>query len=267
MSDKPIVHFIHGNSFPAGTYRQMFSALEAHYDLRALDMHGHNPAYPVSHDWPHLVQELIDTLLKNYEAPVILLGHSLGGILALMAASRRPDLVRCVVMIDSPVVSGWRAVVLKTFKSLGLLERFSPSRLSDKRRNLWRDEQEAFEHFAAKDKFSIWPEAVLQDYINAGMVPHSEGIALKFQREIESIIYLTLPSNLGKIAKQGLKVPIGFVGGTESIECRQGGLGATKKLCGEYFVQLNAGHLLPMELPEQTAEAVRQMIERLLVLQ
>lgn len=266
MSDKPIVHFIHGNSFPAGSYRQMFLALEAHYELRSLEMHGHNPRYPVTHDWPFLVQELIDTLLENYQSPVILLGHSLGGILALMAANLRPDLVRCVVMIDSPVVSGWRALILKSFKALGLLEKFSPSRLSDKRRNLWRDEQDAFEHFAAKDKFAIWPKAVLQDYINAGMVPHPDGIALKFQREIESIIYLTLPSNLGTIAKEGLKVPIGFVGGTESIECRQGGLGATKKLCGEYFVQLKAGHLLPMEMPKETAEAVQEMLKRLLAL-
>jgi len=41
---KPIVHFCHGNSFPAGSYQQMFAALEPHYDIRYLDMHGHNPA-------------------------------------------------------------------------------------------------------------------------------------------------------------------------------------------------------------------------------
>lgn len=261
---KPKVHFCHGNSFPSGSYRQMFAALEAHYDIDALDMHGHNPRYPVTTNWPYLVQELIDTLQAKYTEPVILLGHSLGGILSLMAASQRPDLVRCVVMIDSPVVTGWRAWFLKTFRVLGLLEKYSPAQFSLKRRTIWKDKEEAFEHFSAKDKFAIWPPQVLRDYIDAGTVPHPEGVTLKFTREIESAIYVTLPSTLGKIARRGLSVPIGFVGGTESIECKQGGLGATRKMCGKNFVQLPAGHLLPMEMPEKTAEACHAMIQALL---
>lgn len=261
---KPIVHFCHGNSFPAGSYRQMFNALESHYQLSALEMHGHNPDYPVTQDWPLLVQELIDTLESRYQEPVILLGHSLGGILSLMATYQRPDLVRCVVMIDSPVVTGWRSVFLKVFSTLGLLEKYSPAQFSIKRRTLWRDRDEAFEHFATKDKFAIWPPEVLRDYIDAGMEEHPAGVSLKFNRDIESAIYVTLPRNLGKIARRGLKVPIGFVGGTESVECRQGGLDAVRKLCGEHFVQMKGGHLLPMEIPEKTAQACHQMIQNLL---
>ena len=261
---KPIVHFCHGNSFPAGSYRQMFNELAPHYDIQFLDMHGHNPVYPVTTNWPLLVQELIDTLEARYQEPVILLGHSLGGILSLMASSLRPDLVRCLVMIDSPIVTGWRALFLKTFRALGLLEKYSPAQFSLRRRMIWRDKQEAFEHFSSKEKFAIWPPEVLHDYIDAGMQPHQEGICLKFTREIESQIYVTLPGNLGAIAHRGLQIPIGFVGGTESIECRQGGLGATKKMCGDNFVQLPAGHLLPMEMPEKTAHACHLMIQKLL---
>lgn len=264
LMSKPIVHFCHGNSFPAGSYRQMFKELAPHYDIQALEMHGHNPAYPVTTDWPHLVQELIDELETRYQEPVILLGHSLGGILSLMATSLRPDLVRCVLMIDSPVVTGWRANFLKTFRALGLLEKYSPAQFSLKRRTLWRDKAEAYAHFSSKEKFAIWPPEVLQDYIDAGTQSHPDGVSLKFTREIESKIYVTLPGNLGAIARKGLKVPIGFVGGTESIECRQGGLATTRKLCGENFVQLPAGHLLPMEMPEKTAHACHVMIQKLL---
>ena len=264
MQAKPIVHFLHGNSFPAGTYSALFSHLKPHYDLRALDMHGHNPRYPVTDGWDFLVQEVIDTLVERYQEPVILLGHSLGGILALMAASQRPDLVRCVLMIDSPVVSGWRSLILRGLKLTGFLEKVSPSRFSEKRRTVWKDADEAFKHFAAKDKFALWPSEVLQDYITHGMQSHPQGISLKFSREIETAIYLSLPSDLGAIARQGLQVPIGFVGGTESEECRHGGLGATRQLCGKNFVQMQATHLLPMEIPEQTAAAVHNMLIQLL---
>lgn len=260
QTSKPILHFVHGNSFPAGTYRVFFQHLSAHYDVRAQDVHGHNPAYPVTDGWPYLVQELIDTLAQRYQQPVILVGHSLGGILSFMAASQRPDLVKCVVVLDSPLVSGWRALMLRVFKKAGLDKKFSPARFSEKRRMLWKDAEAAYQHFATKEMFAIWPPEVLRDYIHAGVMPHPDGVTLRFTREIESQIYLTLPHNLGSIARRGLRMPMGFVGGTESIECKQAGLALTKKMVGTHFVKIPGGHLIPMEVPAQTAAAVHDMI-------
>ncbi|CAN5798184.1 alpha/beta hydrolase [soil metagenome] len=260
QTSKPILHFVHANSFPAGTYRIFFHHLSAHYDVRALDIHAHNPAYPVTDGWPNLVQELIDTLTQRYQEPVILVGHSLGGILAFMVANLRPDLVRCVVVLDSPLVAGWRALMLRVSKVLGVDKKFSPARFSEKRRTLWKDAEAAYQHFASKEMFAIWPPEVLRDYIHCGVAPHPEGVTLRFTREIESQIYLTLPHHLGKIARRGLKVPVGFVGGTESVECRQAGLAATKKLVGSHFIKIPGGHLIPMEVPMQTAAAVHDMI-------
>lgn len=259
-TSKPILHFVHANSFPAGTYGVFFQHLKAHYDVRALDLHGHNPAYPVTDGWPHLAQELIDTLEQQYQQPVILVGHSLGGILAFMVAHLRPDLIRCVVVLDSPLVGGWRALILKIFKKLGLDKKFSPARFSEKRRKLWQSEAEAYAHFVSKEMFAIWPTQVLKDYLSCGLSPHTEGVTLRFTREIESQIYRTLPHHLGAIAKHGVKVPIGFVGGDDSVECRQAGLAATQKLVGKNFVKISAGHLLPMEVPGETANAVHAMI-------
>ncbi|GGC99469.1 alpha/beta fold hydrolase [Undibacterium terreum] len=263
-SAKPILHFVHANSFPAGTYRVFFDHLAPHYDVQALDMHAHNPQYPVTDGWGKLVQELIDTLAARYQQPVILVGHSLGGILSLIAAKARPDLVRCVVMLDSPVVSGWKALALRFFKILGVDKKFSPAQFSEKRRNMWKSAEAAYQHFAAKEMFAIWPTEVLWDYIHAGVVPHSDGVTLRFTREIETAIYMSLPDRLGYILRKPYPVPIGFVGGTESIECRQAGLEATKKLVGDKFVRIAGGHLIPMEVPAQTAAATHAMIQNLI---
>ena len=261
---KPIIHFVHGNSFPGGTYRQFLDHLRTDYEVFATDMVGHNPAYPVTDGWRHLVQELIDSLQQSYQQPVILVGHSLGGILSLMAARARPDLVRAVVVLDSPVVSGWRALLLRLFKVLGWDKKFSPARFSEKRRNLWKNEEEAYQHFAAKEIFAIWPPAVLRDYIKAGLKPHPEGVTLRFTREVETAIYQSLPHGLGRLNKRRPAVPLGFVGGTESIECRQAGSRATKKLMGDNYVLIPGGHLIPMEVPELSAQAVRAMLSRIL---
>ncbi|GAA4012259.1 alpha/beta hydrolase [Actimicrobium antarcticum] len=261
---KPILHFAHGNSFPADTYRAFFRGLAPHYDVHALSMHAHNPEYPVQDGWDALRRELQDELLKRYDRPVILVGHSLGGMLSLMAAKARPDLVRCVVLLDSPVVAGWRAMALRLGKLTGLDMKFSPAQFSERRRKLWPDNESAYAHYAAKSLFAIWPEEVLRDYVEHGLQPHAEGVTLRFRREIETAVYRGLPHDMGKLARGKFPVPIGFVGGLDSVECRQAGLDATRRLVGPYFSQIPGGHLFPMESPVAAANATHTMIQRLL---
>lgn len=261
---KPQIHFAHANSYPAGTYRKLFDLLGEHYHIGALDMHAHNPAYPVRTGWPHLVRELVDELEKNYTEPVILLGHSLGGMLSVMVAAKRPDLVRCLVMLDSPVVAGWRALVLRVMRKMPIADKFSPARFSARRRNVWPDADAAYQHFASKDLFAAWAPGVLRDYIDAGLKPHPDGVQLRFTRENETAVYRSLPHHVGKLVGGGLQVPAGFIGGTESEENRMAGLEATHRLVGKHIRMLPGGHLFPMESPELTAQTVHELITELL---
>ncbi|MFL6674209.1 MAG: alpha/beta fold hydrolase [Massilia sp.] len=260
---KPLLHFTHGNSYPAGTYRQLFDALGADFDVRALDMHGHDPAYPVGDGWQGLVEELI-AQLAGYGQPAILVGHSLGGMLSMMAAKQRPDLTRCVVMLDSPVVAGWRAVLWRLVKLRGLGSRVSPARFSERRRNVWPDAEAAYQHFIAKPIFAAWAPGVLSDYLEHGLKPHPDGVQLRFSRDVETAIYNTLPHHMGAIVRDPFPVPIGFIGGASSVELGQAGIKATRKLVGDNLVMVEGGHLFPMESPQLTAQKTREMIARLL---
>jgi len=257
---KPKIHFSHANSYPSGTYRQFFEFLSRDFEIQALDMHAHNPAYPVRDGWHTLVQELIDDLLKRYTQPVILVGHSLGGILSLMAAAARPDLVRCVVMLDSPVVAGWRAFAWRVFKRFSFADRFSPARFSVKRRNVWSSKDEAMRHFASKEIFAAWAPGVLDDYLNAGLIPHPEGVQLRFSRETETAVYRSLPHHIGNLVEGEFPVPVGYIAGHRSEENRQAGLDATRALVGRHFRTMFGGHLFPMESPQLTAQLVSDLI-------
>jgi pimeloyl-ACP methyl ester carboxylesterase len=261
---RPIIHFVHANSYPAATYRVFFEELKENYDVQALDMHAHNPEYPVTNGWAALTRELIDELTTRYDEPVILVGHSMGGMLSLMGAKARPDLVRCVVLLDSPVVTGWRAVLLRIAKRTGLDKKFSPARSSEKRRNLWPDAEAAYQHYAAKPIFAAWPPEVLRDYVEHGLVAHPQGVTLRYTREKETAVYRSLPHHIGKLTRRGFPVPVGFIGGVDSVECRQAGLAATRQLVGRHFAQVPGGHLFPMESPAVAANAVHRMIRSLL---
>ena len=59
--------FSHGNSFPASTYKVMLDSLRARgFGVSAIEKYGHDSAYPVSNNWPHLVQQLAHCSLLQH---------------------------------------------------------------------------------------------------------------------------------------------------------------------------------------------------------
>lgn len=261
--NKPLLHFTHGNSYPSGAYGRLLEELGRDFDVRTTDMLGHDPRFPVDDNWHALIDELI-AQLERYEEPAILVGHSLGGAIGMLAAWRRPDLARCVVMLDSPVVAGWRAHVWRLAKALGLGCKLSPGGVAQRRRNVWPSRDAAYQHFIAKPIFQAWAPGALDDYLDHGLAPHPQGVQLRFDREVEASIYASLPHDMGPVLKKPYPLPIGFVAGTDSQELRQAGMAWTRKLVGDNLVTIAGTHLYPMESPQLTAQLTREMIHRLL---
>jgi pimeloyl-ACP methyl ester carboxylesterase len=162
------------------------------------------------------------------------------------------------------VVAGWRAALLRVAKRLDIDQRFSPAQFSVKRRNLWPNVEAAYHHYVAKPMFAVWPQQVLRDYLKHGLTPHPDGVTLRFTRETETAVYRTLPHHIGKLVGKRFPVPVGFIGGVNSVECKQAGLAATRRLVGKHFALIPGGHLFPMESPANAADAVRKMIQSLL---
>ena len=261
--------FSHGNGFPAGTYRQLFERWRAAgFEVRAVEKYGHDPRFPVTSNWPHLRDELI-AFVERCNGPAWLVGHSLGGYLSLMAASRRPDLALGVVLLDSPVVAGWRARAVQLAKATGLAARLSPGAVSKRRRQHWDDPEAAFAHFAAKPVFARWSPGVLRDYITSGIepdlasrgAPSGRAHRLSFDRAVETAIYDNLPHQFPRLlARHPLRCPLAFVRGSESREVRQVGLAMTARLAHGRISSVDGTHLFPFERPAETAAEVLRWI-------
>lgn len=267
--DLPPIVFSHGNGFPAGTYRQLLDDLRRRgFRVSAVDKYGHDPQYPVTSNWPQLVQQLADFANDEQEKhgePAFLVGHSLGGFLSLMAAARHPDLALGVLLIDSPILGGWRATSVGVAKHTQLIGAISPGAISRKRRDSWPDADAAYEHFRHKKAFAHWQPEVLRDYVEHGMHTEDGKRVLSFSREVETAIYNTLPHHLdGLLKRHPLKCPVAFIGGRHSVEMKQVGMAMTEKVTKGRITMLDGSHLFPMEQPVATAAAVEAALRNLL---
>jgi pimeloyl-ACP methyl ester carboxylesterase len=264
----PALVFAHANGFPAGTYARLFEAWRAAgRAVHAIEKLGHDPARPPGTRWLHLRAELAEFAERAAErsgGPVHLVGHSLGGFLSVLVAHKRPELVRGVVLLDSPIVAGWRARALQFGQATGLARRWSPGRIARRRRHEWPDADAAHAHFAGKPAFARFGEGVLGDYVRAGTRPApGRGVALAFDRDIEARIYDSLPNHIGRLlARKPLAAPVAFVGGTRSDEVRMVGLAATERLTAGRVAFVEGSHLFPLEDPAGTAKAVLAWLDR-----
>lgn len=265
---RPRVLFSHGNSFPGGTYRVMLDNLRQRgFEVQAIDRFGHDPKYPVTNNWPFLLEQLADTARAWQEdgERAFLVGHSLGGILSLMCAAHYPELARGVLLIDSPILGGWKATTLGLAKRTQLVGSLSPGRISHKRRNHWPDRAAVLEHLLHKKAFARWDPQVLADYVDHGTQEIEGQRWLRFDRDIETAIYNTLPDNLGGLLRRHpLKCPVAFIGGTHSVEMRQVGMELTQRITKGRVMMLDGSHLFPMEKPLATAAAIEAALQNLL---
>ncbi len=256
MTPKRPIHFAHANGFPAKTYDKVFSFLKDHFEIGYIERHGHNPDFPVTQNWDFLQKELRSEIEQRYSGPVIGVGHSLGGILHLLVAAEKPALYESIVLLDAPIISRSSSLGLRILKKLNLMESRTPSQVTKLRRTVWKDEDDAFEHFQKKPKFSAFDDDVLRDYIRHGTEKCERGIRLTFRPSIEADIYETIPVDLPKLRGK-LKLPISYIGGTESREARLANLGFMKKHFSVRYYFLAGTHLFPFEIPEKTAEMIK----------
>ena len=259
---KDILHFSHANGFPASTYRTIFAELADDYELRYIERIGHDRRYPVTRDWPHLVEQLLDDIGSRYERPVWLVGHSLGGYLSLMAALKKPQWVRGVVMIDSPIIAGWRAGALRASQWAGPT---SGCRRPPRRATGVRTGSAVTKSGGTSAKAGVRPLG-RTDAGRLHRLRDSAGRrrrrALARVRSAGRIPDLPDAAAYARPAARGAPVPLGFLAGTRSREVRQ--VGSMRHAARRGRVEwLEGSHLFPMERPLETARALQRMLNSL----
>ena len=255
-----IIHFSHANGFPAPCYHKLFGGLGEGWRIGYLERIGHDPRFPVTDGWGGLVDELIDTIASRWDEPVLGVGHSLGGFLTALAAVRRPELFRGIILLDAPILSRFRGSAMQFTKHIGLIDRMTPAGITRNRRREWPSREDALAHFRRRRVFAKFDPECVEDYVRYGLIESEHGVRLWFDPDIEYQIYRTLPHDIAGAVK-ALRVPAGFIGGRDSTVVKQMGLRLTERHFRVALVP--GGHHFPFQLPGLAALAVRRMAQDL----
>ena len=239
----------------------MLGALGSRYHVGWIEAIGTDPRFPVTEGWPRLVDQLIEILQRQHSAPIYGVGHSLGGYLTFLAAVRRPELFRAIVLLDAPVIGAIRGGMLGATKRLGIVDRVTPAGATRDRRSSWETRGESRAHFRSRRLFEHFADECLDDYVRHGLVEDGEGkLRLKIDPAIEYQIYRTIPHDMSRHVR-ALRVPAGFIGGERSDVVRRVGSAAMR---GRFALRkVPGGHLFPFEHPRAAASAIAELLDEL----
>jgi pimeloyl-ACP methyl ester carboxylesterase len=189
-------------------------------------------------------------------------GHSLGGVLTLWAALARPSLFRAVVLVEPVILPPAWLWYLRLLRFLGLAARQPLVQSALHRRRVWPSRQDCFAHLREKSVFARWSNDALWDYVKSGTCPREDGsVELCYPPEWEAHIFATAPVDVWRDPHR-LRVPALILRGEHSqtfMPAAQARL--ARRLPQSKSISIpDAGHLVPMERPADTARLIREYL-------
>jgi pimeloyl-ACP methyl ester carboxylesterase len=266
-SGQPLI-FLHANGYPPECYRPLLTKLAQHYHVRAMVQRplweGSDPQE--IDDWGPLTDDFLRFLDENPSELPIVVGHSMGGIVALKAAIRCPKRIRKLVLLDPVLFPPFDIIRWNIIRALGLGHRLHwliPT--AKARRRTFDDLDRLFNGYRRKDIFKYFNDEKLRIFISGITRPDGAGgYQLSYSPEWEIRIYYTgiwRDLSLWKDLRT-LKVPMMIIRGAETdtfFEATGRRVVRTNPAVRVETVQKST-HLVPMERPEETFELIQNFL-------
>ena len=263
----PSLIFLHANGYPPACYRPLFELLAGNQRVKGmLQRPLWHPGQPEDiRDWNPFSDDLLRFMDENeLGAPATVVGHSLGGIVALRAALRQPQRFARLILLD-PVLLPPAFIALW---NLGLIFNFAhrlhPHILSARnRRREFDDLDLLFARYQRNPIFKYMTDDALRAYIAGITRPRQNGgYELIYSPEWEARVYYISVWRDMELWRglSGIKVPMLIIRGAETDTFWEST--ARKVARRNPAIRIvtieRSTHLFPLEYPQKVVELINQ---------
>ncbi len=264
----PLLLVSHATGFHGRCYEPVAHALADRRHSVAFDYRGHGdtPRPPGPVDWHRYGDDAVAmaqwAVEQNGGQPIDAFGHSMGGACLLMAAHRRPELFRRLVVFE-PIV--FPPGGIRPADQGGSNPDDNPMVAGARRRRAtFASHQAAIDNYAAKPPLNGFTPEALRAYVVHGFAPDDDGVHLKCRPDTEAETFATGSlhdtwDHLPEILTEVLVV----AGRVEPMQPSTIAAGVAERLPNARYVQLEQlDHFGPMVRPLLVADLIAEELSR-----
>lgn len=269
MSGRPALHWAHGTGLHARVYTSLLNRLSEFANVSAWDMRGHGDSHGSGRldsyrGWETYYQDL-EALLDRADAPIWLAGHSIGAMCCIALASRRPEQVLGLLIVDPVVMSRWQALALPVAQRINQVPRKQRIAVAARRRRDYDSRAAALESYRGRGTFRTWPQGCLELYVEHGFMDKDDGgVRLAAAPEWESATFAGEHDpwpNIRRLGQWGRPVTV-LAADTETTFPHRN-RSRFARLAPQAKIQSVPGttHSLPVERPDCVSEAAATLLQ------
>lgn len=250
--------FCHANGFPPNSYQELFNEIEktpTSIPLAPLKRPFTDVEY--KNNWNQYGDEFIEDLKPKATGKITAIGHSMGGVMLLRAATLHPEWFEKIILID-PTFLPELFVYVSNYLPKFINRKIHPvASKAYRRRDQWSSRQEAYDIFRQKKLFKQMSDESLHHYVNSALTPDSpNGVTLSYSKKWEEHCFLSV-INVWPLLKK-CQTPIVGITGEKSELMRPKIIKRWKSLApaSEIHTIKKTGHLVPLEAPKEVARII-----------
>ncbi|WP_395373499.1 alpha/beta fold hydrolase [Marinicella sp. W31] len=256
-----VLHFAHANAYPPAAYKDLIQPLLHKHRVIAYEQRPLWPDAPEPQSltsWQVLVDDLIRFLDQQQLQNIIGIGHSMGSVVSFMAACKRPDLFRALVMIE-PVAFSRTVCWFNRSLPWFFKQRIALIQKTLNRPDCWESQQAAFDFHRKARAFARVSDAALWSYIQAGVVNHEGSWKLRFPKAWEARCYGAISFFRSSLLNSQLPV-LAFRGVHQSTIPDVFWQHWQQNTHHRLIEMPDHGHLLPLEAPTLVSEHILEFL-------
>lgn len=198
----PLV-LLHGGAANAGWWRWLAPSLAEDRTVVCMDLSGHGASgWRSRYTFDGWARELLAVASAAGQGPAVLCGHSMGGIVATVAAARSPAQVAALILVDTPLAGPSQSGIVHAERTFA-----TPKRYPDEA--------------SARDRFRLLPPqpvahpALLDLLVVRSLRQVADGWTWRFDPEAFAVPPPGRPADLGGHL-DSLQIPVWSIVGGES---------------------------------------------------